>query len=329
MKKTNRLLLLVLPVAAMLACNNLDFKRTKSGVLYKIISSGNTKDSVAKPGQVVKFNVISKLNDSLLYSSYDKMPGFLRVPDPIEANYSPAEVFSLLRKGDSVVIVTIADSLISRGQATQLPPGTKKGDRFKAIFKILEVFKNDSLARLDYDAEMKKDEPRRQKEAAEQEAKVEKQQREDFEKEMAELKQNGEIDKELKAMETYLASKKINAQKTGMGVYVDIKQQGDGPMADSGKVLTVKYTGRKLDNDSVFESNTYSFVLGKFKVIQGWDQGLRVFKKGGKGTIYIPGFLAYGKDVTPGSPFKPYEPLIFDVEVLDVKDNTAPSGGQQ
>ena len=328
MKKTNRLLLLVLPVALILSCNNLDFKRTKSGVLYKIISSGNSKDSLAKPGQVVKFNVISKLNDSVLYSSYDKMPAYLRVANPNEASYSPEEVFPLLRKGDSVVIVTLADSLIDKGQGNQLPPGTKKGDRFTATFKILEVFTNDSLAHADYDAEMKKDEPRRQKEEAEQQAKAEEQQRVELNKEIAEAKQSGEVDKELKAMEQYLAAKNIHAQKTGMGVYVDIKQQGDGPMADSGKVVTVKYTGRKLETDSVFQSNTYTFVLGKGQVIPGWDQGLRVFKKGGKGTIYIPGFLAYGKNVNPGSPFKPYEPLIFDVELLDVKDNTTPAANQ-
>ena len=328
MKKANRLLLFVIPVAAILSCNNLDFKRTKSGVLYKIISSGNPKDSVARPGQVIKFNVISKVNDSILYTSYGKMPAFLRVSDPNSVGYSPAQVFSLLRKGDSVVVVTLADSLIAQGHAEELPQNTKKGDRFNATFKILEVFKNDSLAHADYDAEMKKDQPRRQKEAEEQQAQIEKQKKEQMEKDIAEWKQSGEIDKELKQMEAYLISKKINAQKTGMGVYVYIKQQGDGPMADSGKVVTVKYTGRKLDTDSVFQSNTYSFVLGVGQVIPGWDQGLRLFKKGGKGTIYIPGFLGYGKDVGPGSPFKPFEPLIFDVELLDVKDNNSAAANQ-
>ncbi len=325
MKKSNRLFLLVLPILAVLSCNSLDFSRTKSGVLYKIISSGNSKDSVAKPGQVIKFNVISKVNDSVLYTSYDKTPGFLRVSDPNQAGYSPAQVFSLLRKGDSVIIVTLADSLIAEGHAEELPPGTKKGDRFNATFKILEVFKNDSIAHADYDAEMKKDLPRRQKEQEEQQAKIEKLKKEQMDKDIAEWKQSGEIDKELKQMETYLAAKKIHAEKTGLGVYVYIKQQGDGPMADSGKVVTVKYSGRKLETDSVFQSNSYTFVLGTGQVIPGWDQGLRLFKKGGKGTIYIPGFLGYGKDVGQGSPFKPFEPLIFDVELLDVKDNNQPA----
>lgn len=317
-----------IPIAAIVSCNNLDFKKTKSGVLYKILSTGNPKDSLAKPGQIMKFNVISKLNDSVLYTSYGKMPGFVRVPNSMETEYSPAEVFPLLRKGDSVVVVTLTDSIIAKGQGEQLPPGTKKGDRLSTTFKILELFSNDSLARLDYDAEMKKDEPRRQKESAEQEIKMQEQQKVDLQKEMAEYKQSGEIDKELKAMEAYLDAKKIHAQKTGMGVFVDIKLQGDGPAIDSGKVVTIKYTGRKIDTDSIFQSNTYSFVLGKMQVIQGWEQGLQLFKKGGKGTLYIPGFLAYGSKVAPGSPFKPFEPLMFDVEVMDVKDNTPPPVNQ-
>lgn len=329
MKKTNLLLILTVSVAAISSCNSLDFKRTKSGVLYKIISSGNSKDSLAKPGEIVKFNVISKFNDSVMYSSYGKMPGFLRVPGPNEATYSPTEVFSLLRKGDSVVIVTLADSLIAQRQLQQLPPGAKKGDRLEARFKILEIFKNDSIARADYDAEAKKDQPRREKEQAEEEAKAEKIQKETAAKEIAELKTSGEADKELKAMDAYLAAKHINATKTGDGVYVEIKKQGDGPAVDSGKLLTVKYSGRRLENDSVFQSSTYSFVLGNGKVIPGWEQGLKVFKKGGEGTLFIPGFLGFGKNVQPGSPFKPLDPLIFDVEILDVKDSTAAKAPQQ
>lgn len=322
MKKTHLLLLLTVAVSTVISCNDLDFKRTDSGVLYKLYPSKGSKDSLIKPGQIVKFNVINKLNDSVLFTSYGKMPEFFKVPAAGKARYSPVDIFTHLRKGDSVVVVTMADSMLNKGAAGQLPPGTKMGDRFTTIFKVLEVFNNDSLARTDYDAESKRDEPRRLREQAEEKAKVEKQLREKFQQELEDARQSGEVDKELKSMEEYLAARKINAQKTGMGVFVEIQKQGDGPVVDSGKVVTVKYTGRKLETDSVFESNSYKFVLGQMQVIPGWDQGLKVFKKGGKGVLFIPGFLAYGKKVQPGSIFKPNEPLIFDVEIMDVKDNT-------
>ena len=46
--------------------------------------------------------------------------------------------------------------------------------------------------------------------------------------------------------------------------------------------------------------------------------GLTEFNEGGKGTLYIPGYLAYGSD--PGPANKPYAALYFDVEVLNVSD---------
>ncbi|HYM93007.1 MAG TPA: FKBP-type peptidyl-prolyl cis-trans isomerase [Chitinophagaceae bacterium] len=321
MKQNTVLFFAIIIAGTFISCNNIDFKRTKSGLLYKIISSGNKKDSLPKPGDVLKFNVVTKLNDSVLYSTYGKMPGFSRVPEPETAHYSPAELFNILREGDSLVSVSLVDTFLKRGMGEQLPPNAKKGDRITTTFKIIKVFRNDSLARLDYDEETKKDLPRRQKEMQEEQAKAEKEHKEQQAKDMAELKSSGEMEREIKAMEAYLAAKKITATKTGDGVYVYIKQQGDGPVADSGKFVTVKYTGKHLDTDSVFQTNTYSFVLGAGQVIQGWDEGLKLFKKGGKGTIYVPGFLAYGKNPPAGSPFKVYEPLAFDIEMVDVKDS--------
>jgi FKBP-type peptidyl-prolyl cis-trans isomerase len=60
------------------------------------------------------------------------------------------------------------------------------------------------------------------------------------------------------------------------------------------------------------------FVLGQQRVIPGWDEGLRKFGKGGKGTLYIPGFLSYGSRPGPGG--QPNEALIFDVEMVDIAD---------
>ena len=311
----------VLFISTFISCESTDFKKTRSGLLYKIFPGSKKNDSLPKPGDVLKFNVTTKLNDSLLFSSYGKMPAFSRVSNSEEIHYSPAELFSILREGDSLISVSLVDTFMKRGMGDQLPPNAKKGDRIISTFKVIKVFRNDSIAKADYDAEMKKDEPRRQKEMMEQQAKAFKDMQEQKAKEIADLKKSGEIDKELKAMEAYLAAKKITATKTGDGVYVSIQQQGTGPQADSGKFVTVKYTGRRLETDSVFQANTYKFPLGLGEVITGWDQGLKLFKKGGKGTLYVPGFLAYGKNPPQGSVFKLYDPLIFDVELVDVTDN--------
>jgi len=317
MKYNNYLLSTLGAVVIIAGCNGLDYKKTKSGLLYKIISSGNSKDSVAKENEFLKFNYTTKLNDSVLQTSYGKLPGYSAVPPSGQGDYNPVEIFGMLRKGDSAVTVMLIDTLLKRGMANQLPPSAKKGDRIITTFKVLNVFKSRDLVQADYDAEMKKDLPRQQKEMQEQMAKEKKMRKEEMDKEEEELKKSGEIDKELKAMESYLASKKISAQKTGKGTFVVVKQQGDGMLPNTGDTVSVKFTGRVLATDSVFESSSYSFPLGEMQVIQGWDEGIKLFKKGGKGTLYVPGFLAYGKNARP--PFRPFEALVFDVEITDVK----------
>ena len=298
-------------------CGNLDYKKTKSGLLYKIISSGNSKNPVAKENNYLKFNVVTKLNDSVIYSSYGKMPGYSKVIAAKDADYSPVEIFGMLKKGDSAITVSMIDTFLKRGMASQLPPGAKKGDRMVITFKVLDVFAGDSAIQKDYNAEMVKDKPRQQKEMQEQMALQKKQIKEMRAKQVEDLRKSGEIDKELKNMESYLASKKITAQQTGSGTFVVIKQQGTGASVNDGDTVAVKYTGRILATDSVFQSNSYTFPLGEGAVIAGWDEGLKLFKVGGKGTLYIPGFLAYGANARP--PFRAFEALIFDVELTNAR----------
>jgi len=309
------LIFLAAMILAMTGCSNLDYKKTKTGLLYKIISSGNSKNPVAKENNYLKYNFVSKLNDSVLYSSYGKMPGYFKVGSAKGAEYSPVEIFGMLKKGDSVITVSMIDTLMKRGMGNQIPPGAKKGDRMIISFKVLDVFTNDSAIQKDYSAEMEKDRPRQEKDMQQQMASQRKQMKEMRAQQEEESRKSGEVDRELKNMESYLASKKITAQQTGKGTFVVIKQQGTGIAVNDQDTVTVKYTGRILANDSVFQASTYTFPLGEGAVIEGWDEGIKLFKVGGKGTIYIPGFLAYGANARP--PFKAFEALIFDVEVLN------------
>lgn len=318
MKRINYLLVTVAVLSFAAACNKVTFKKTKSGLAYKIFPSSG-KDSLIKEGYVVKFNYTLRFNDSLMerFNSYGKMPGFVPIQKLESPTYDFQEILPLMKKGDSAVTVQVADTLM-KFNSPLLPPGAKKGDRITMTLKIVEVFTTDSVARADYAKEMERDAPRQEKERQEEMAKMQKEQEEQRIKEEQELEKSGEVAKELKEMDEYLASKKINAQKTGKGTYVLVKDPGTGKPAANNKFVNVKYSGRLLRTDSVFQSNTYAFKLGTGAVIRGWDEGLLLFKEGGKGTLYIPGFLAYGKNPGPGS--RPFEALIFDVELLQVSD---------
>jgi FKBP-type peptidyl-prolyl cis-trans isomerase FkpA len=279
---------LILGVALLLAasCTNSEFKKTKSGLLYKIYSDG--KGPVAKKGEFLKANIIEKIRDSVLYSSYGSMPGYLPVDTP-RPTYNPAEVFSLLRKGDSCVVVISADTLSRRANG-QLPPFIKKKDKIIISFKVTDLFASQELVMADRQAEMDKQKTR-----------------------------------EIAEVQDYLTKHNIQAQKTDLGTYYVVKEEGNGPQVDSGKQVSIRYTGRSLPSDKVFESNMtgpgnepFKVVIGAHQVIPGWDDALRKFKKGGKGTLYIPAYLAYNDQAMPGH--KPFENLAFDIEVVDVTD---------
>lgn len=315
MKKQFFYFLVLLTVAAVsfTSCkNNADYKRTKSGIMYKIFSDG--KDSLIKLGNVVKINVTIKVgsSDSVLQTSVGKSPAFIPFQTEVPADaYSQLEVFPMLRKGDSAVIVQLTDTLAKKSNQP-MPPFFKKGDKLITIITVLDVFKTPELATKDKEAEMEKEKVRRDKEV------------------------DADLVKGNADMVAWLAANKINAVKTGRGTYVVVKDPGTGMQADSGKYATVRYEGKTLSTGKVFETTMdpkaqpYTFKVASTPpgAIPGWDEGLPLFKKGGKGTLYIPGPLAYGKNPPQGSPFKPNEALIFDIDVVDVSD-TQPAPRQQ
>ncbi|SDD88754.1 FKBP-type peptidyl-prolyl cis-trans isomerase [Niabella drilacis] len=310
MKQLKTVGLVLFTAVAFTACKNADFKTTSSGLKYKIIDGGS-KDST-KTGEVLKFHVIQKVSgakDTVMYDSYTTMPEYLPVQQmaPEQTNYSPMEVLPKLKKGDSLITILLVDSLIKKGQVqeAQLPPFLKKGDKITFTFKVLEVFKNDSLAMQD---RQKEGEAYQKREEAKQKAIVDA-----FEK-------AGGKDKQIKDMEAYLKKKNINAVKSALGTFVKIDNPGTGTQVTDGKFVTVKYSGKTVDGDKPFDANTMTAQVGSGGAIPGFEDGLKQFKEGGKGVIYIPGFLAYTQGVPPGAPFKAYEGLYFEVEISHVGD---------
>ncbi len=102
--------------------------------------------------------------------------------------------------------------------------------------------------------------------------------------------------------------------------YVD-ETVGDGPSPQNGQTVRVHYTGTLTDG-SQFDSSRdrgtpFSFVIGRGKVIQGWDEGVLTMKVGGRRILTIPGDLAYGPQGYPGV-IPPNATLVFDVELLGV-----------
>lgn len=290
-KNTMRILnavFLVMSVAALLVSCSDQFQKTKSGLIYKIITA-KKKGQQVKPGAVIKFHVNVTQGDSVTYNSYGKIPAFAMI-DSTTRNYDISEIFPMLYVGDSAVVVQSVDSL-AKFQGGSFPQGMKKGDKITIKLKVLDLYNDIPVAQMNLNKEM-------------------------------ELQKQRDIDE----VGAYIKSKNIKAVKTSGGAYVEIIKQGEGPLPDSGKQLSIYYTGTNLKGDK-FDSNvdpsfghtdTFKIVVGQMGSIQGFEEGMKMVAKGGKAKVYIPSMLGYGMQGAPPR-IKPYEHLVFEVELLDIQ----------
>ena len=118
----------------------------------------------------------------------------------------------------------------------------------------------------------------------------------------------------------YLENNMLDAERTESGLYYIIDQAGTGnSYPNKNSFVTVKYTGSLLDGtifDQTAEGNVPEFQLTN--VIQGWQEGIPLFQKGGKGTLIIPSQLGYGS-MSIG-PIPANSVLVFDIELIDFRD---------
>ncbi len=276
------------------ACNGGTMKKTKGGMPYKIFSGNGTVKTT--DGSYLKINFTQSIKasgkDSVYFTSRGKLPVYFPVTSGNPATYEITELWMGLRKGDSIIATQLMDTFIKRNPAS-VPPHFRNGDVITTVVHVLDVFKNDSLARAD-----------------------EQKERDKF------------LEGELSFMAKYLGNKKIQSVKTPSGAFVEIINPGQGNLIDSGKLVSVNYTGTSFSG-VVFDSNTdtafhhvepMTFAVSTGQMIKGFDEAMRFLRPGAVAKVYIPSMLAYGP--SPQSPnIKPFEHLVFDIKVVDVKDN--------
>jgi FKBP-type peptidyl-prolyl cis-trans isomerase len=102
---------------------------------------------------------------------------------------------------------------------------------------------------------------------------------------------------------------------------------GEGASAETGKVLTVNYTGWFYDSTAAdkkgvqFTTSAVAgpavFTAGGNSVIEGWERGVLGMKEGGSRRLIIPPSLAYGPNRYSAIP--PNATLVFDIELVKVE----------
>ncbi len=126
---------------------------------------------------------------------------------------------------------------------------------------------------------------------------------------------------QIEAAKTWLSD---NARHEGVittatGLQYKVLQEGTGSTPGPEDIVKVHYTGKTIDGNK-FDSSYDRGEPAQFRVsnvIRGWVEGLQLMKEGSKVMLYIPYDLAYGERGA-GNVIKPFETLIFEVELLEV-----------
>jgi len=122
-----------------------------------------------------------------------------------------------------------------------------------------------------------------------------------------------------KSISDYLDSHGLTAEKHESGIYYIIDKKGNDEHPTINNTVTMNYKGYYLD-DEKFDS---SYDRGKPLIhklnglIRGWQIGVPLFGKGGKGKLIIPPNFGYGSN--PPNGVRSDAVLIFDIELIDFK----------
>ena len=142
---------------------------------------------------------------------------------------------------------------------------------------------------------------------------------------MAELEEKkkkiGEVNlkKSLAFLKENLSKPKVKKTESGLQYIVVTEGKGESPEATD--TVIVHYRGTLIDGTE-FDSSYSRGEPAEFQVqgvIPGWVEGIQLMKVGGKYKFFIPPELAYSyRGAEPD--IGPNEALIFDVELLDIKE---------
>lgn len=264
-----------------LACSP-SYKTSPNGLQYVVYTDAKQKKPAL--GDVVQFYSYWR-NDKdsiILNTSRSGHPLFGVINKP-KFKGDPIELLGMMGEGDSASCKMNVDSLFRN---FPLPPELKHGQIIRLDLKVLKVMSPD-----EYKGYLAKQD-------------------------------SLTLMKEQTTLEDYIQAQKWMGTKTPSGMYVVIDEPGSGKDITDGTTISVKYKGSLLDG-TVFDSTRagsppYTFTVGQSPVIQGWVDGLKYFKKGGKGHLLIPSPLGYGAAGNPPR-IPPNSPLVFDVEIMDVK----------
>jgi len=147
---------------------------------------------------------------------------------------------------------------------------------------------------------------------------------------MMEVQQRQEMEREEQAEgnraegQTFLEenAEREDVQVTESGLQYRVIEEGSGERPSAEDEVEVHYRGTLITGeefDSSYKNDqTVTFPLNQ--VIPGWTEGVQLMREGATYEFFIPSELAYGTNPPQGSIILPGSVLIFEVELIDIKE---------
>lgn len=304
MKKSIKLAaLFVAATTMMVACNGdkEGFKKTDNGLYYRF-DKQNKDGQQVQEGDVLVGELTIKFDTTVIFSNKGEARRIAQATPNYEIKIG--EGLLMMHVGDVATFAMDADTAAKYVDPNYMPANYKAGTGQKLYYEIIlqDIVTSEEIA----------------------------QERANFTNSMEERKAS-----EAEDIANYIQANNITVKPTADGLYVIVKKRGNGAKVAMGKEVSVNYTGRLLDGtifDSSVESDARSgeiynpqrkyepmtYVVGRDKLIEGWEKGVMDQPAGTVLQLVIPSALAYGS--RQASPvILPYSPLVFDIEIVSVK----------
>ena len=294
LKKILTLTIVLATISAMMVSCNLGsypgFKKTKTGVYYKIYKDDNDDTTLVRQGSILTLYLKYGLKDSTLFDSKD-------IPQPIVLPVAASqyegdfyECLKLLKQGDSATFVLKAGPLFTKtfGQPAVPEFLTEESD----IYFDVKVRKVQSQKELDRETEVKN----------------------------MQLQQE-----EMTRIEEYVRNNQITVQPTGSGIYFLETKKGTGKSPVKDEYVSVQFTVSLLAGEKLFSTidkgEPLDFKFGSQFENQGFQEVVAMMREGGKANAIVPSMMAFGPQGAGNGVVPPFSTLYYEIELLKIISN--------
>lgn len=107
---------------------------------------------------------------------------------------------------------------------------------------------------------------------------------------------------------------------TASGLQYLVINEGKGPKPVREARVKMSYIGMNPDG-SIFDQSPAGegVSFGLTEVIPGWTEGVQLMRVGSKIRLFVPQELGYAGNPPQGANIKPYSPLIFEMELMEIE----------